>query len=354
MPLRAFIFSAQGRQKNEYRGSGVAVFSDDRDVAAKGRGLGQPDLVNGSVFHFAGHGWEEALEGFAQSLSHGEISTCAAVRYCSDEPVEPWRALSLGDLLTQISGKWFEDLLDDNRLIAHFQPIYSLKSCRTIGFEALARGVEPDGLRSGFELSSTANRLGMGKIFDQRARLAACDGLNGLVHPDESIFLNLAPAEYGTGCDEIHMTVFALRNAGVAPAQVVFEFIESEGFPGESALLNLVACIRESGARIALDDFGSGHSTIATAEIVRPDIVKFDRSLIQSADCEAKEAVCTSLVAFCRALGSQTVAEGIETLPQLAFAERCGFDCVQGWLIGRPAAVPFRPNLELQQSLIDY
>lgn len=352
LSLRAFIFSAQDRQKNEYRGSGVAIYSGEPGVVTKGRNLGQPDLVNQSVFHFAGFGWEQALEDFAGSLSQADLAACAAVRYCGDEPVEPWRALSLRDLITQISGQWFHDVLNENRLIAHFQPIYSLKSCRTVGFEALARGVEPDGLRSGFELSSTASRLGLMKVFDQRARLAACDCLCGHLQDEESIFLNLAPAEYSSGCDEIHMTVFALRNAGIQPSQVVFELTESDGFPNQSALLNLVACIRESGAKIALDDFGSGHSTVAMCEIVRPDIVKFDRSLIQSDDCEAKEAVTRALVGFCRALGAQTVAEGIETVSQLAFAERCGFDNIQGWLVGHPAAIPHRPKLELQQSLI--
>lgn len=331
----------------------MAIFSDRPHVVTKGLDQGHADDLNASVFHFAGYGWENQLEQFATALSACDLASCTAVRYSSYEPVEPWRALSLSDLITQISGRWFEDILEENRLISHYQPIYNLKSCRVLGFEALARGVDSTGLRSGFELVTAAARLGRKSEFDHHARLAAIACLYEQLAEDELIFINLSPATFESGCDDLHSSVFAMRAAGINPAQVVFEFVEADQFPGENALLNLVACIRESGAKIALDDFGSGHSTIAMAEIIRPDIIKFDRSLLVSTEDEAKEILLTSLVNFAKSLGAQTVAEGIETIAQLALAERCGFDHVQGWLISRPAARLARPQLNLQKNLLD-
>lgn len=144
-----------------------------------------------------------------------------------------------------------------------------------------------------------------------------------------------------------------MRGAGINPAQVVFEFVEADQFPSENALLNLVATIRESGAKIALDDFGSGHSTIAMAELIRPDIIKFDRTLLQATEDEAKEILLSSLVNFAKSLGAQTVAEGIESEAQLALAERSKFDLIQGWLVARPNARLLRPELAFQKSLIE-
>ena len=331
----------------------MAIFSDRPHVVTKGLDLGQSDDLNTSVFHFAGYGWENSLEQFAASLTTLDLSSCTAVRYSADEPLEPWRALSLTELITQVSGRWFNDILEENRLISHYQPIYNLKSCRVMGFEALARGVDSSGIKSGFELVTAAARLGRKSEFDHHARLAAVTCLYQQLAEDELLFINLSPATFSNGCDDIHSTVFAMRGAGINPAQVVFEFVEADQFPSENALLNLVACIREAGAKIALDDFGSGHSTIAMAEIIRPDIIKFDRSLLQPTEDEAKEILLKSLVNFAKSLGAQTVAEGIETIAQLALAERSGFDHVQGWLISKPAARLSRPRLALQHNLLD-
>jgi EAL domain-containing protein (putative c-di-GMP-specific phosphodiesterase class I) len=354
LPLREFTFSAQDRLQKENRGAGVAIFSDQPHVVTKGLDLGQSDDLNNSVFHLAGLGWENQLEQFVQSLSQSDLSSCMAIRYSAVEPLEPWRALSLVELVNQLSGQWFNNLLETNRIISHYQPIYNLKSCRVVGFEALARGVDSSGLRSGFELVMAADRLGLKTEFDRLARIAAITCLYNQLLPEELIFINLNPASFSNGCDDLHSAVFAMRGAGINPGQVVFEFVEADQFPSENALLNLVATIRESGAKIALDDFGSGHSTIAMAEIIRPDIIKFDRTLLQPTEDEAKEILLSSLVNFAKSLGAITVAEGIETMNQLALAERCGFELIQGWLVSKPAARLQRPKLALQKSLLDF
>lgn len=353
MSLREFIFSASDRLQKEYRGAGVAIYSDRPHVVTKGLDLGQSDDLNTSVFHLSGLGWEQQLEQFVNGLSPDDLTSCTAVRYSADEPLEPWRSLSLNELVTQVSGRWFNEILAENRIISYYQPIYCLKSCRVIGFEALARGIDHTGIRSGFEMVSAAAKLGRKKEFDRSARIAALQCLYEQLGPEELIFINLCPDSFAHSLEELHSTVFAMRGAGINPAQVVFEFVEADQFPSENALLNLVATIRESGAKIALDDFGSGHSTIAMAELIRPDIIKFDRTLLQATEDEAKEILLSSLVNFAKSLGAQTVAEGIESEAQLALAERSKFDLIQGWLVARPNARLLRPELAFQKSLIE-
>lgn len=353
LSLREFIFNASDRLQKEYRGVGVAIYSDRPYVVTKGLDLGQSDDLNTAVFHLTGQGWEQQLEQFVVGLTPADLQSCSAVRYSSVEPIEPWRALSLNELLVQISGNWFNTILEQNRIISYYQPIYCLKSCRVKGFEALARGIENSGVRSGFELVTAATTLGKKQEFDRVARISAIQCLYNQLQPEELIFINLCPDSFTHSLEDLHSTVFAMRGAGINPAQVVFEFVEADQFPNESTLLNLITTIRESGAKVALDDFGSGHSTVAMAEMVRPDIIKFDRTLTQATDEPAREELVKSLVGFAKSIGAQTVAEGIETVAQLALAERCGFDLVQGWLIARPNARLQRPELAFQKALID-
>lgn len=351
--LREFTFSARDRLQRENRGAGVAIYSDQPHVVTKGLDLGEADDLNNSVFHLTGRDWEKSLEQFVKGLTPEDLAACAAVRYSADEPLDPWNALNLAELRDQLSGRWFDDLLLQKRLVAHYQPIYNVKSCRVAGFEALARGVDRTGIRSGFELVSAADKLGRKTEFDSLARIAALSCLNHQLQPTELLFINLSPASFEHGCDSLHSTLFAIQAADLNPNQVVFEFVEADQFPKPEALRRLIATIREFGARIALDDFGAGHSTIAIAELIKPDIIKFDRTLIQTTEDLHKEELVTSLVQFARSVAAQTVAEGVETIAQFAFAERCGFDCVQGWLIGKPHARLRRPELALQKSLID-
>jgi len=353
LSLRDLINSARVRSEKEKLGAGVAIWSKTPHVVTKGLDLGQPDAMHSNVFHFTGRGWKNELDQFVNGLNLDDLKSCVAVQYSEADALHPWESAPLDEIHRQIVGHWFQQMLDEDRLISHYQPIYCLRTCRVTGFEALARGVESKGVKSGYELVKAAQEIDQIEAFDQQARVAALRSLSRPLDDHESLFINLTPACFQDNCASLESTIFAARASGINPNKIVFEFVEAERFPGEAAVRNLVECIRDCGARIALDDFGSGHSTIEMAELIRPDIIKFDRSLLKAHTDQVKENILKTLVEFAQSLNATTIAEGIETLPQLALAQRCGFDFVQGWLIGKPQARLHEINLNLQMCLTE-
>lgn len=352
MSLRDNCIGAQERYTTETAGSGVAVWSDRSHVVTKGLDIGHPDATNPHVFHFTGLGWKSEFAQFVGALTVEDRQACSAVPYSDNQPFEPWQSVPLESFFRQISGHWLQSLLDEGRLICYYQPIYSLKTCRVIGYEALARGLDPAGLKTGLQLIEAARQINVVESFDQIARSAAFTNLSRPLDVHESIYINMSPATFRQGSGALGSTMFAARIAQVEPQQVVFEFVEAEQFPDADALRAIVREIRAMGARIALDDFGSGHSTLEVAERLQPDIIKFDRSLLACRDLQSREAVVRGMVEFSHAIGAVTVGEGIETEAQLSLADRCGIDYVQGYLIGRPDPVLRDPGSRWQLSLV--
>jgi EAL domain-containing protein (putative c-di-GMP-specific phosphodiesterase class I) len=124
-----------------------------------------------------------------------------------------------------------------------------------------------------------------------------------------------------------------LADRGVAPHRLVLEITESH-LPDLAASAAL-ARLRAAGVQVALDDFGSGYSSLAQLVRLPIDVVKLDRDLITNLDEEGGEAVLAAAVALARSLGMRTVTEGIETPAQLAAVQRAGSDLGQGYLYSR-------------------
>jgi EAL domain-containing protein (putative c-di-GMP-specific phosphodiesterase class I) len=110
-----------------------------------------------------------------------------------------------------------------------------------------------------------------------------------------------------------------------------------------SAVLDLqtkVQALREMGYRIAVDDLGGGYAGLTTFTALRPEIVKLDMALVRGADSDPmKRRLIGSLAEVCRDSGILVVAEGVETEAERDAVVEAGCDLLQGYLIGRPAAL---------------
>lgn len=100
-----------------------------------------------------------------------------------------------------------------------------------------------------------------------------------------------------------------------------------------------MAALRATGVRFAVDDFGTGYSSLRYLQQLPLDILKIDRSFIQSIVTDATTRnVIGGILMIARTLGLAVVAEGVETVEQHATLQRLGCDYVQGFLFARPAA----------------
>jgi EAL domain-containing protein (putative c-di-GMP-specific phosphodiesterase class I) len=100
-----------------------------------------------------------------------------------------------------------------------------------------------------------------------------------------------------------------------------------------------LGAIRALGVRIALDDFGTGYSSLNYLRRFDVDLLKIDRSFVQSIGLRpADDAIVEAIVAMAHALGLHVTAEGVETHEQLERVRELGCEAVQGFLFARPAA----------------
>jgi EAL domain-containing protein (putative c-di-GMP-specific phosphodiesterase class I) len=133
----------------------------------------------------------------------------------------------------------------------------------------------------------------------------------------------------------------ALRLSGLPAARLELEVTETVLLAtAESALCQMLA-LRESGVRFAMDDFGTGHSSLTQLRVFAFDRLKIDRSFVQDlSEGGDSAAIVRAVTGLGHSLGIAVTAEGVETWEQLTQLCAEGCDIAQGYLLGRPMLLP--------------
>jgi diguanylate cyclase (GGDEF)-like protein len=217
-----------------------------------------------------------------------------------------------------------------------FQPIVSLSSGESAGYEALARFAGKPGLPPAWWFSQ-AHRFGLGAALEAeavRAALASGERPHGAF-----LSVNLSPSALAT-CEVQALLEGDLRG-------LVIEITEEERVLDVDALQRHLDPLRARGARIAVDDAGEGYAGLQQVMSMRADIIKLDRALVADVHTDpAKIALIGSLVHFARSTGAEICAEGIETLDELRVLVHLGVAYGQGWALARPGPPWPRVNAE--------
>jgi EAL domain-containing protein (putative c-di-GMP-specific phosphodiesterase class I) len=132
-----------------------------------------------------------------------------------------------------------------------------------------------------------------------------------------------------------------LGGAGIPRDRVVFELTETEETGDVRALEALTDHCRDEGFRIALDDVGSGYSTLNLIHRLRPDFIKLDSELVHGVERDPyRAAIARRVVELASDLGMGAIAEGVETEGELDWVRSHGATFAQGWLIAKPTNPP--------------
>ena len=254
---------------------------------------------------------------------------------------------AVGTLLQRTRQRWLADLLSDRRLVSHFQPIVMASSPHHIyGYECLMRGRRPGDdaqLIYPDELLAAAHDADLIFPLDLAARLAAIQGAAS--HQiREAVFINFSPAAIYDPAFCLRSTIAAVSAAGLSPEQIVFEVTESERVPSNPRhLIGILDYYRAAGFRVALDDVGSGYSSLVMLGDVRPDFLKLDKGLTTGVMGDPFRAVIAEkLIEAALGTGMAIVAEGIETAEAAQWFSSRGVQYLQGYYFARPAAIPPR------------
>ena len=129
-----------------------------------------------------------------------------------------------------------------------------------------------------------------------------------------------------------------IESFGLNPDRLMIEITESAmtGDP-RTSMEPVIDELHERGLRLAIDDFGSGHSSLSRLNQMRVSTLKIDRSFVSDVETDAgNAAIVKAVLSLGRSLGIRVVAEGVETASQASFLREHGCDMGQGYHFGRP------------------
>lgn len=229
-----------------------------------------------------------------------------------------------------------------------YQPVVDLHTEEVVGYEALARGPSGTSWSTPDALVNYAARVGRLPELDWICRAAACRGaLDANMPPEVPLFINVEPASSRTRCPPDLIDV--LQEA-MDRLQIVAEVTERSVAHDPGGLLYAVEELRAAGNRIALDDVGAEAHSQAMMYVLRPDVIKLDRKIVKGHKTPETQTVIHAVHAEAKRTGALVLAEGIETVDDLAAARSVGATLGQGFLLGRPGPLPDRilpPRLTL-------
>ena len=224
----------------------------------------------------------------------------------------------------------------ERSVVPYFQPIVLAEDGSVAAYEVLMRlVVDGRALPAGdfieiAEESGIISRLDL-IVMEEAFRLAAERGFGGL------LFVNISPRAVVAG-DFLPSFRRLIKESGISPRQVVVEITERETVRNASLLEIFVSELKRDGTRFAIDDFGSGFSSMTYLKRFSVDFLKIEGDFIRSLpEPESLDrAIVAAIVTLAREAGICTVAESVESPEVLDLVRSFGIDYAQGFSVGRP------------------
>lgn len=238
----------------------------------------------------------------------------------------------VGDLALALAQ--FDKLISQPVVVPFYQPIVTADDSRPIAYEALARS-------SLYGLDQPHLMFRAAEYFQMEAELSRLLRRAGLdvssAHFKPHLFLNTHPAELA----DLKPMILSLREIRRArPDQPMTLEVHEAAAVDISSMKMLRLVLDDLNMKLAYDDFGAGQARLNELVEARPDFLKFDRKLICGIDVASPHRLqlVESLVRMSRQLGIVTLAEGVETGPEADACRKLGFELMQGYYFGKPAA----------------
>jgi len=222
-----------------------------------------------------------------------------------------------------------------------YQPIVRLEDRSIAGFEALARWDHPKlGRMSPSEFISIAEEIGLivdlGMfVMDQTAKQLAI--WQRAMRSREPIFASVnVSSRQLLRHDLIHDIRTVLSRSSVARGTLKLELTESLVMENPEHAAQMLTRIRELGTGLSLDDFGTGHSSLAYLQRFPFDTIKIDQSFVRTTNRGTRPVILKSIIAMAHDLGMDVVAEGAETDSDAVELYQLGCEYAQGFAFGEP------------------
>jgi len=227
-----------------------------------------------------------------------------------------------------------EIAIEQKSFDVHYQPVVAADGGGMVGVEALLRWTHPTrGAIAPSMFIPLAEESGlMNKLGELVLRQAATDGARW---PDLFVCVNLSPVQIRSS-GLVDLVGAVLRETGMTASRLVFEVTEGVLIDNPEEALTKLEALRALGVATALDDFGSGYSSLNYLQKFPFDRLKIDRAFVASLGTTGNTgAIIQSIVTLGHALGMKVLAEGIETNEQRVLLRLAGCDEMQGYLFAK-------------------
>ncbi|MGZ2411237.1 EAL domain-containing protein (putative c-di-GMP-specific phosphodiesterase class I) [Sphingomonas sp. F9_3S_D5_B_2] len=232
---------------------------------------------------------------------------------------------------TSTADPLLESLIAHEQVDVLYQPQIEPTTGRILGAEALARSPIAQSADLLFERAARAGLEEQLSRVVQRKALRCAATWSGPLK-DLGVSINLLPQEI-TRTGHVQWLLAEIAGCGIDPGRVTIEITESALLADEVAAAECLVKLRETGIRIAVDDFGTGYASLAYLISLPLDIIKIDRRLVCDIVGGARDRiVLRALIQLARELDLTVVVEGVESTSQLALLIEWGCDCYQGFL----------------------
>ncbi|WP_407571890.1 EAL domain-containing protein [Deinococcus altitudinis] len=267
---------------------------------------------------------ERLLRYAGQALHHAkrtEVSWSAYRGGVGTEPLEMDRALLRA--------------LKEEQFVLHHQPQIEAATGCVVGVETLLRwqhperGLVPPGdFIPALEESNLILEVGGWVLLEACRQIAPLGELR--------VSVNVSVRQFQLGDQLIELVQEALRSSRLAPNRLELELTESLVMWNATYAGDILRRLREIGVRVSIDDFGTGHSSLAYIKHFVLDALKIDRAFIRELESDTRDrAIVETIAHLAHGLGMEVVAEGIETASQASVATQIGVDLLQGWHYAR-------------------
>ena len=242
--------------------------------------------------------------------------------------------------------------IEEEQLVVHYQPVYSLASQQIVGCEALVRWQHPQrGLVMPAEFVEIAELTGLVSAMDGQVMQHACRQAHEWLQQGLSldfVSVNISSRLFSRNDLLVSSLQQALHESGLPAGKLELEITESSMMENISLSTELLHELRSLGVRLAIDDFGTGYSSLGRLKHLPVDKFKIDRAFIQNLPHDPVDlAIIEAVISLAKSLDLMIQAEGIETREQADLLRQHGQMLMQGYLYGKPMpASEFRQLLE--------
>lgn len=275
---------------------------------------------------------------FAESNIFSKVNM--ALKYAKEEGLKYWiyedtmRLSEVYESNLRYATKIRKAIVDFSGIVPYFQPIMDNATGKIVKFEALSRLVDAEGvIHSPNTFIPIAKTI---KVYDKITKTIIEKTFKVFETQLIDFSINLSFEDIIN--EEIYQFIVETLKTSKMGHRVTFELLESEKVNDFDKVIRFFNEIKRYGAKVAIDDFGSGFSSFSYIIKLSPEFIKIDGSLIKDIDKDKNaQIVVETIVNFSKKLGIKTVAEFVHSSTVLSTVKQLGIDYSQGYFIDMPS-----------------